>query len=374
MTTALGVVAPLTDPEFQSALDAFTGAIYGSVATANLQHTSFYLSELAGRFRSAMTPGQPLSSSGFADAKPEQPLMLVAYEQRGSGDGIDAPCRRCVPTRRAWISGYGLSGAAFSDGNADGFGYDLAGGTQFAVDHAFSRNWKGGMWGNMSWGSVDSTTLGERASLESYHFGGHLVGFDGRDSWIAIAGVGYNEADIRRTITSGGLNQSAQGDVDGVQTILYLERGRSYDLRGWRVQPYAALQYLFLHQGDLVETGGQPLRLDVGHLDAHSLRSILGKRVATTFCTPRGRRVTPEFRAAWMHEFLDTNQALTSTFAGSAGSFAVRGVDLGRDWATVGGGLSLQTNRHARAFAGYDTQFNDNQTLHTATGGVEFVW
>ena len=41
-----------------------------------------------------------------------------------------------------------------------------------------------------------------------------------------------------------------------------------------------------------------------------------------------------------MHEFLDTETLVNSQFAGMGGSgFTVSGLDLGRDWLIVGGGL-----------------------------------
>lgn len=376
LATALGVVSPLTDPEFQVALDQLGGALYGSISNVNLQHTSYYLSHLATRFRGRMEPGKPLSSSGFVDATPTlSSVMLVSFDQPISYEQPCNHCRTplCCQQHSGWIAGYGLGGRADSDGNADGFDYGL-GGTQFAVERAFSRNWMGGIWGNMAWGNVDGQNLNERASLENYHFGGHLVGFDGCDYWIAMAGAGVNTADVSRTLSSGSLSQTASGDVAGMQTNVYIERGRSHSWRGMRVQPFGALQYVYLFQDDFTETGAGALNLSVGDVNSHSLRSVLGGRVSSSYCTRHGRRWTPEVRASWMHEFLDTNQVFSSNFAGATGAFAVDGVDLGRDWANVGVGVSLQVSANSRLFGGYDAQLNDHQVWHVGSGGFEAVW
>lgn len=371
LAAALDVVSPLSDPEFQAALNQLDGALYGSISNVNLQHTSYYLSHIATRFRSHMQPGQPLSSSGFVDTTPVvTPVMLVSYEQ---------PCscgrtpRSCCPKRGGWIAGYGLGGQADSDGNADGFEYGL-GGTQFAVERAFSRNWMGGIWGNIAWGNVDGRNLNERASLENHHFGGHLVGFDGCDYWIALAGAGVNTAEVNRTISSGALSQTAHGDVAGMQTNVYLERGRSVCWQGMWVQPFAALQYVYQFQDNFTETGAGALNLVVDDVHSHSLRSVLGARVSRSYRTRRDRLVSPELRGSWMHEFLDSNQAFNSAFVGTTGSFVVDGVDLGRDWANVGGGVSLQLGANSRLFSGYDAQFNDHQVWHVGSGGFEAVW
>lgn len=373
LSTALGFVTPLTDPEFRTALDQFSGAMYGSIALANLQHTSYYLSQLAGRFRSRMTPGNPLSSSGFADATKASKIVLVTHQSPEAIIRGQSPSGGYCRNYHAWLSGYGLGGYAQSDGNADGFDYGL-GGTQFAVEHGLNANWQAGFWGNMAWGSIEGLILNEQAILENYHFGGHLVGFDGLNYWIGLAGTGYNNAEITRTISAGGLNQTARGVMDSLQANAYLERGRSYCHQGWRVQPYAALQYVYLRQNSLAESGVGALNLSVGGLDAHSLRSILGGRVATSHVTNNGRLFIPELRAAWIHEFLDTNQVINSNFSGTSGAFAIRGINLGRDWALLGSGVNLQFDPTTRLFANYDVQINDQQTLHVGSGGIELLW
>ncbi|TWT90328.1 Autotransporter beta-domain protein [Pseudobythopirellula maris] len=370
LQTILDTIDPLSDAEVQMALDQYAGAAYGSLPTAGLQHTTFYLSQMSGYLRGRMDPGDPLASSGYAEVSAESAMQLVSYEPsaaRGSTGG-------CCTSHRAWISGYGLGGSAQGDGNADGFSYGL-GGTQFAVEESISRNWAAGIWGNMAWGSVDGDTLGERADIENYHFGGHLVGYDGCDYWIALAGAGYDKADIRRNINVGA-TATARGNMDGWQAISYLERGRSVRHCGWNVQPYAALQYVYLRQNSLVETGAGALNLAIGGVDAHSFRSIMGGRFSTDRHLRNGRRLTPELRAAWIHEFLDTNQVVSNNFAigGAGAGFAVRGVDLKSDWGLFGCGVSYQANAASRLFAGYDLQVNDVQTLHVGSGGVEFVW
>ncbi|WP_442483690.1 autotransporter domain-containing protein [Aeoliella sp. SH292] len=358
----------MTNQQVQLALNQYGGAVYGSIATANLQQTSYYMSQLAGRCRAQMTPNDPSASSGYTETSPFTKYQLVSYEE---SDYV-VRTSQCTPATRGWISGYGLGGEAQGDGNADGFHFGL-GGTQFAVDRPIARDWSGGYWGNLSWGQIEGNTLNETATLENYHFGGQLVGFDGCDYWIALAGAGYNGAEVRRSITQGA-TATAEGNVDGWQANTYLERGRSIDYYGWQVQPYGALQYVYIGQGDLVEGGAGPLNLNVGDVDAHSLRSLLGGRIASARTTRSGQVLTPELRTAWMHEFLDTNQVISSSFAGTSGAFAVRGVDLGRDWVLFGGGLNLQANSHARWFAGYDLQANEHQVLHVGSGGLELLW
>ncbi len=362
-------LTPLTDAQLQAAMNQFSGAIYGSLPVAGLQHTSYYLAQIAGHLRGglALRP----AATGLTWAAEAPAVQLASYFE----DELIAPAQSCWCERRdAWISGYGLGGAAQSDGNADGFQYGV-GGTQFAVERPLSECWNAGLWGNLAWSRVAGRELNETATIGNYHFGGYLTGFDGEDYYIAIGGLGYDHGDVQRQLGVGGIASAAQGRFDGWQANAYLERGLVLCRRGWDIRPYGALQYVYLRQGELTETGADALNLAVGGLDVHSLRCVLGGRLARTTTTRRGRLLTPELRAAWLHEFLDTNQVISAGLAeiGGAG-FAVSGVDLGRDWATAGLAVQLQANACTRLFASYDVQFNEYQTFHVGSAGLEVVW
>jgi outer membrane autotransporter protein len=156
---------------------------------------------------------------------------------------------------------------------------------------------------------------------------------------------------------------------------LYGERGLTFGWRSTTIQSYSGLQHIYARQGNVQESGTSDFALDVGGIDAHSLRSVLGSRLSLNpIFTQRGL-LTPELRTAWMHEFLDTNHVTNiglTSFGGS--TVPIRGLDLGRDWATVGGGFSLFAHRGLRLIAGYDIQFNSHQAFQFGSGGLEFVW
>ena len=59
--------------------------------------------------------------------------------------------------------------------------------------------------------------------------------------------------------------------------------------------------------------------------------------------------------------------------AGSPG-FTTRGLDLGRGWAVVGIGGTLERSSCLSIFANYDAQLNNRTALHVGTAGVRWVW
>jgi len=369
LQTIIDQMTPMTTQQVQHALDQMSGAIYGSTATANLQHTSYYLNQLTDRLRGQMVPHTAAGNQQFAAT-----ASAVSSVDWQDGELVVRGQSRSFAQASAWLSGYGLGGVAQSDGNADGFRYGL-GGTQLAMQRELCANWNFGGWANLAWGSVQGESLNETAVLENYHFGTYLTGFDGDDYWIGLGGLGYDHGEVSRRFDIGSNNSLAEGEYDGWQANAYVERGLSLQRHGWNMQPYTALQYIYLRQNDLRESGAGMLNLAVGGLDVHSLRSVLGGRFSTSRRTQHGHLLTPEFRAAWLHEFLDTNQVISAGLADLGGAgFAVEGLDLGRDWATVGGGLNLEFQPGARLFAGYDVQLNEHQVFHVGSGGLEFLW
>ncbi len=362
LQTLIDEMTPMTNQHVQSSLDRLSGAMYGSLPTANFQHTTYYLSQLSDRLRAQMVPADACR------ARPIRTLRGVELSEPETWGG------RCNPSEMTgWISGYGLGGRGEADGNADGFDYGV-GGTQMAVQRNLDARHSLGGWANLAWGNVRGERLNESADLENYHFGTYLTGFDGFGYYLLNGGLGYDHGDVRRTIEIGNVSASTRGWFDGWQANGYFERGLSVAHQGWNLQPYGALQYLYLRQDGFRETGGGLLNLAVSGIDAHSLRGILGGRVSTTRRGPAGLVMTPEFRAAWLHEFLDTEQSFNAGLADLGGSYTVRGVDLGRDWVNLGGGVNLMSGPGSRLFAGYDLQFNEYQALHVGSGGIEFTW
>src|SRR5690606_36640368 len=104
---------------------------------------------------------------------------------------------------------------------------------------------------------------------ENYHFGSYLTGYNGCDYYILLGGLGYDHGDIRRRFDIPAINSQASGQYDGWQAQAYLERGLSVHSGGWNLQPYAAMQYLYLRQNQLTESGAGTLDLDVGGIHAH---------------------------------------------------------------------------------------------------------
>lgn len=350
LQSIIDAMTPMTNQQVQQSLDQMSGSIYPTLPTAGLQHTTYYISQLSTHIKNLMAPSDSTSGS----------LTMKGPVDELRTDG--------------WISGYGLGGQADSDGNADGFRYGI-GGTQVGVQTMWQPGHAWGLWSNMAWSNLRGRQLNESANIENYHFGTYLSGRDEAHYYLVLGGIGYDHAEVQRHVQIGNVSGSPRSTLDGWQANSYIERGLSVDVGTWAFQPYTGLQYAYLRQAGAKESGGGAFNLATTGIDANSLRSSLGGRFSKSMTTGSGLLLTPEFRSAWFHEFLDTNYLIGAQFSGLPGAgFTVRGVDLGRDWASTGAGFSLGAGRGARLFAGYDAQYNSQQVLHVGSGGLELLY
>jgi len=143
----------------------------------------------------------------------------------------------------------------------------------------------------------------------------------------------------------------------------------------FRLQPYSALQYIRLQQNGFVESGADSVDLSVAGVQADSLRGLLGTRLLGCRTTDAGRLLSIEGRALWRHEFLAESRVLDAMFAGqSGGGFAIRGVNVDRDAAILGSGVSIGSARGVMIYVNYDLLVSANYTAHAGSGGLTFIW
>lgn len=286
--TLLDEFRELSSSEVQDGLCQLSGDVYGSGAQVMIQSTSQLIATVSNQLRSGMfaaTGGTGNRSSSLARIPSPIPseISLVSYVDESTGnattcDALIAPTCRAAARWRGWVTGYGFGGFGESDGNA-------------------------------------------------------------------IGALQFDSFDSERTIQVGGLTRTALGNGDGWQGFAYGERGFNLKLsQSQTLQPFGGLQYIYARQNALTETGAGAMGLHMSGVDTHSLRSNLGARLRGQARKNKfGWKVTPELRGSWMHEFLDATSIVNAQFAGVGGAgFQANGLDLGRDWAVVGGGLGIQ--------------------------------
>lgn len=359
----------------RAALDSMSAQIGSTLAIVGLQNTTLAIQQLAGQLRAGSLGGGfagGYATLGDGPGRQSEPIVLVGYDHQNNPQ-MQLVCHRCNPWR-GWALGYGLGGDAQSDGNAAGLTYGM-GGTLVGADRWITDFGRLGFFGGYQGTSLQLKGLAQSGLVNGGSFGSYLHNNDGFNYSTLLGGFQFNGYDTRRHVQFDGIDRLATASFSGWQGYSYFERGVAFGGPRLTLQPYGALQYIYLRQNGFTETGADTLNLAVGGIDTHSMRSIVGGRAQMSRVTPRGRRLSPELRAMWLHEFLDTDAVVNSTFApiGGAG-FAIQGLNLGRDWAIVGGGLRLDLASGWSLYGNYDAQVNARQTFHVGSGGLHYAW
>jgi len=335
----------LDENEVRAAMDQMTGEIYGTLSILGIQSTTQFLRALATKMR-----------TGPCEYSPE--TFYEGGETRG-----------CV--RDGWTVGYGLGGEGLADGNAHGVRYSN-GGTILGLSGLTQTGVEFGTFYGYEMSHAKLEGVHSVNSGDTHRFGGYLNGCEG-DRYLLLAMLfGFSQYDVQRWIAFDDYYATPTADHGGWQTALYSETGWLYEGQHLTVQPYAGLQYAYLGQDAFIESDGDVFNLVVDSICLHSLRSVSGVRLGSQ---PLRHGLRLAFDTVWWHEFLDPTTAQYSAAFAVADQwrFEAAGLDLGRDWFTVGPGLEWQVG-NGSLFGKYEVMFNDQQAFHTGAGGVEWSW
>ncbi len=359
----------------RAAFDTMNAQVGPTLAMVQLQSTTLVMQQLAGqigsrRFSSGASRRDAASDSVDAGASP---VALVGYASPASGSQVVFVPQQDRDRWDGWGFGYGLGGSASGDGNAAGLEYGM-GSVLFGAERHLDGARRIGVFGGYQGTSLTLKGPRQTGTINGGMFGGYVYNDDGFNYYTAITGLQLSGYDTERFVQFDGINRTASGSFGGWQGYGYLERGVNFGTVQSSLQPYVAMQYTYLRQNGYTETDAGSLNLDVGGIDANSLRSFVGVRMRSNRGLASGRWM-PELRALWLHEFLDTDVAVNSSFAPiSGGSFAVEGLNLGRDWAIVGGGLRCDLASGWSLYGNYDAQVNNRHVFHVGSGGIQYAW
>ena len=362
--TVVSELNSLGTAESRAAFDAMGGELFGSLSTIGLENTENFLERLANRLRQqTMTRGMTFDT---AQKRWDESLLLVSRHQSW--------LREKAEGWTTWAEGFGVGARLASNGNASGLGYS-SGGLSVGMEKWLEEDLLIGLAGGYS--NV-YTLLDERhdhATIDAGHFAAYIQReFDNR-YLTGVAAYGYNAYDSLRHVTIGNDLRTAEASYGGNSFSGYLEAGQNFRGRFLHLQPYAALEYIQLHQNGFTETGADSVNLAVGGVGAESFRSLLGTRVLSYLRTDAGQLITLEGRAAWRHELLNDNRILDATFAGQTGTaYAIQGINVDRDAAILGTGLTYDMTKSLKFGLNYDLLFSTNYTAHAGSGNVALAW
>ena len=122
------------------------------------------------------------------------------------------------------------------------------------------------------------------------------------------------------------------------------------------------------------ETGAGALNLVFGEQARESIKSYLGVRTVHALDSG-GKGLQLTTRALWSHEFGNADSAVTSAqFTGAPGAFQTGGVNLKRDGAVLGVGVSGELRRNLALFGDVAVETRSKQTNATLQVGARYIW
>jgi outer membrane autotransporter protein len=133
-------------------------------------------------------------------------------------------------------------------------------------------------------------------------------------------------------------------------------------------------QYTYVEFDGFTEHGSLA-PLTYNDQNAESSRTALGAKASYDWHVGHVV-VKPELRAAWQHEFGDTDYSIVSRFASGAGSsFTVNGPAIGRDSLLIGAGAAVLLNDRVSVYAYYDGELaRTNYSSNNVSAGVRVTF
>ncbi|MEZ6143185.1 MAG: autotransporter domain-containing protein [Zavarzinella sp.] len=355
-TNVLQTLDSLQGPALCNALNQIAGDGYGSLFNAVVDRESMFLRMVATRLR---TPLEIL---------PTQNLIRGQMPEEGECNAV-----ACEPVLKGWFTPYGMYGDVQNDGNAAAYNYNLTG-FGFGLDYLFDPTAIVGLAGSVEYLGLDTTGANSRNAINSYH-----LGIYGRKSaggsWVSgIGAVSFDEYRAHRSLQFGGINRIANSNFSGMTASGYAEAGTTVDMFSIPFQPYAALQYVHARRNGFQESGAGALNIISAADGADSLRSILGVRTVCDYSLG-GYHFQPEFRVAWVHEFLNAGFGFTSMLVGLPGTtFPIQGVNQQRDFAQLGVGTAVKISDSLSLNWHYDLFLGSRTIAHSGIANFLFTW
>ncbi|MDZ4870142.1 MAG: autotransporter domain-containing protein [Alphaproteobacteria bacterium] len=277
---------------------------------------------------------------------------------------------RRVGETAVWGRAVGVWGETDGDAGSSGTDFDIVGGI-VGVDHVFSPLLLAGVAGQWTTSDIDFNGLPDNAEVDSLELGAYMSYGDTRLYLNANASVIWHDIEVNRF----GAGTQAFGDYDGTTISGYVEAGKIFETQsGFRIQPLIALSYAHLETDAYSETGAGTL-LNVFESDFDTLKSNVGARFAYPIAMQSGRKLVPEARIVWAHEFLDDQSSFLATIQGGLPTPSlIVGEEYARDTLILGTGLTAPLSDSTTLFIDYDAGLNEDITTHTLSAGFRTRW
>ncbi len=363
----------LSGGNLTAALSQLSGEVATDSEQGAFQLMNQFLGLMVDPFANGRGGGPGGGATGFA---PEQTSSLPPDIALAYASVLKAPpANATTPTDRRWnVWGQAYGGYNTANGNqALGTNNMTAGtyGVASGVDYRVTPDTVVGFalaGGGTNWSLAQGLGTGRSDAFQAGIYGTTWSGPAYISAALAVASyeMTTNRVAVGDQLTANFNAQSYGGRLEG---------GYRYDMAGYGVTPYAALQTQWFHTPDYSETDltGGGFGLAYNGMTANDTRSELGARFDHLQLVD-GMPLLLRARVAWAHDWV-SNPSLTATFETLPGaSFIVNGAGLPSDSALIAAGAVLQLNKNLSLEAKFDGQFANTSQIYAGTGTVRYTW
>jgi outer membrane autotransporter protein len=338
-----------------------TGTAHGNTQIANLGGRMANIRAGITGFSSiglTLNGSTPSSVEGFAG---------VSGPEGKSGPSVLAP----APDNRWGVFVTGIGEFTNVDSTPNAIGYDInTGGVTFGVDYRVCPFLAIGLSAGYAHTNVNINDNGGNIDVNSGKFGLYATAFTQGFYMDAAVSGGPSGYDSHRT----GLQGTASGSTDSGDFNALVAIGYDWKFGGLTIGPTASFQYGYVGLNAFTESGSlAPLKFPDQTFESE--RTAFG--VKTSYDWKIGHvDVLPEFRAAWQHEYGDTEFSVVSNLASGAGnSFIVTGPPIGRDSLLIGAGVAVVWNERITTYIYYDGEFaRTNYLSNNVSAGIRVTF
>ena len=328
-----------------------------------------------GEFNFGYASGSGLGFAAAPSSANSAPFPLAT----GSNPGVAAASANTtgLPPYAFWMHGIGGWQTLKYDGNAFGMNQETAGvigGFDVDLDAGPVRGLKAGIavsYTSSTLGDVASE-LGNTDALRISAYGTRVFGPAYLDGTLTYGSV---QMATSRAINDLGLAGVAAGTTSGNEFAAKFDAGYRRMVGQWLIEPSAGLAYVLETRQGFSESGAGVLDVDYDSSTLNALQASAGMRARTEFAFFDGIIVTPEFRARYLYDALQTAPITTATLQGLPGiPFTFAGVQVGRSGALVGGGLTLAKTERVALVGEYNAELREREAVQTVWGGLRGRW
>ena len=271
----------------------------------------------------------------------------------------------------AWVDGFGQLADQGADDGFTGFKYSL-GGVGAGLDNLVEDGLLAGVSFGQSHTTIDFDNDTGNGDIKSTFVSLYGSLFDVDNYFDMALSYGRQSYHNNRQVEVGGITNTAHSNHDGDLFSIYSEGGYNISMQKWLLQPFAALQYIYLAEERFDESGADGANLIVGDRSTDSFISKLGLRFIKPFDLTYWKGI-PDITVAWKHDYDIDDRNITAAFNGSPGvSFTTESRDIDKDGIIVGGGLTLLHMSSVSMHFRYDAEMRSNYHAQQFSGGIRF--